>query len=83
MVEANMVRPNNSWKHPQIYEQSDTVFGMPDVEKLLEAIDATAEAASVGIGLAAVDGPLPIGDIIGFVYFSATAVSAWVDFFDD
>jgi len=49
--------------------------------KLAKAINRTTKAAIVGIGLAAIDGPLPVMDVVGLGVASLMATIAWVDYF--
>jgi hypothetical protein len=49
--------------------------------KLAKAINRTTKAAIVGIGLSAIDGPLPVMDVVGLGVASLMATIAWVDYF--
>ena len=49
--------------------------------KLAKAINRTTKAALVGIGLSAIDGPLPVMDVVGLGVASLMATIAWVDYF--
>ena len=45
------------------------------------AIQKTARAAATGMALAAMDGPLPIMDVVGFGVATGMAIHAWYDYF--
>ena len=49
--------------------------------KLAKAINRTTKAAIVGIGLSAIDGPLPLMDVVGLGVASTMAIIAWHDYF--
>ena len=49
--------------------------------KLAKAINRTTKAAIVGIGLSAIDGPLPIMDVVGLGVATGMAIIAWHDYF--
>ena len=49
--------------------------------KLAKAFNRTTKAALVGIGLSAIDGPLPVMDVVGLGVASLMATIAWVDYF--
>lgn len=49
--------------------------------KLAKAINRTTKAAIVGIGLSAIDGPLPVMDVVGLGVASTMATIAWIDYF--
>ena len=49
--------------------------------KLAKAINRTTKAALVGIGLSAIDGPLPIMDVVGLGVATLMATIAWHDYF--
>ena len=41
----------------------------------------TGRALALGASLAAMDGPLPVGDVLGLAVASAGATLAWVEYF--
>ena len=49
--------------------------------KLAKAINRTTKAALVGITLSAMDGPLPVMDVVGLGVASGMAIIAWHDYF--
>ena len=49
--------------------------------KLAKAINRTARAAFVGAAISAIDGPLPVMDIVGLGVASTMAAIAWHDYF--
>ncbi len=51
------------------------------MNKALNASRLTMRAAGIGVALAAADGPLPVGDVIGFTFFVAVSAYAWGDVF--
>ena len=56
----------------------------PDLNTALElarAIKYTQRAVQLGVALAAIDGPLPFGDVLGFGVAVVGSTVAWVDFF--
>jgi len=50
-------------------------------QKILNASRLTMRAAGLGVALAAADGPLPVGDVIGFTIFVGVSAYAWGDVF--
>lgn len=48
---------------------------------LATAIEKTRRAIQLGIALAAIDGPLPFMDVVGFGVTSALAGYAWYEYF--
>ena len=48
---------------------------------LKDATQKTARAVSYGIALAAMDGPLPFLDVVGFGIATTGAALAWYEFF--
>ncbi|NCF97517.1 MAG: hypothetical protein GWP21_06340 [Euryarchaeota archaeon] len=51
--------------------------------KLAKATWATQRAFASGLALAAMDGPLPFGDVLGFSVAVGGSVVAWMDYFLD
>ncbi|AXF51992.1 MAG: lysine-specific histone demethylase 1 [Circular genetic element sp.] len=49
--------------------------------KLAKAMNRTAKAALVGAGIAAIDGPIPVMDLVGLGVGSTMALIAWHDYF--
>ena len=49
--------------------------------KLAKATWATQRSFAQGLALAAMDGPLPFGDVLGFTVATGGAVVAWMDYF--
>ena len=45
------------------------------------AVNKTARAVTIGVTLAAMDGPLPIMDVVGFGVASGMAIHAWYEYF--
>ena len=45
------------------------------------AAQKTARAALTGMSLAAIDGPLPIMDVVGFGVATGMAIHAWYEYF--
>ena len=64
-----------TWDNPLIPSSPEQGY------KLAKAISTTRRAATYGAALAAADGPLPIGDVLGFTVFSAGTILAWYDYF--
>lgn len=54
-----------------------------DNMKLAKATWATQRAFAQGLALAAMDGPLPFGDVIGFSVAVVGSTVAWIDYFVD
>lgn len=51
--------------------------------ELYTAMKNTGRAIGIGLALAKIDGPLPVGDVVGLAVASAMAVRAWYNFFTD
>jgi ribonuclease PH len=49
--------------------------------KLAKALNRTAKAALVGATIAAMDGPIPVMDVVGLGVASGMAIIAWHDYF--
>ncbi len=64
-----------------IDELEQTQSKLDQDAKLAKAINRTTKAALVGIGLSAIDGPLPVMDVVGLGVASLMATIAWVDYF--
>ena len=64
-----------------IHEIEQTQRKLDQDAKLAKAINRTTKAALVGIGLSAMDGPLPVMDVVGLGVASLMATIAWVDYF--
>ena len=45
------------------------------------AVNKTARAVTIGVSLAAMDGPLPVMDVVGFTVASGMAIHAWYEYF--
>jgi hypothetical protein len=45
------------------------------------AVNKTARAVTMGVTLAAMDGPLPVMDVVGFTVASGMAIHAWYEYF--
>ena len=48
---------------------------------LRDATQKTGRAVAAGVALAAIDGPLPFMDVVGFGVTTTLAAMAWYDFF--
>ena len=48
---------------------------------LRDATQKTARAVAAGVALSAIDGPLPVMDVVGFGVTTTLAAIAWYDFF--
>ena len=51
--------------------------------ELMIAKRTTMRAAAMGAAIAALDGPVPIMDIVGLAVFITASGLAWYDFFND
>ena len=49
--------------------------------KAATAVNKTARAFATGVSLAAMDGPLPVMDVVGFTVASGMAIHAWYEYF--
>lgn len=49
--------------------------------KAAMAVNKTARAVTIGVTLAAMDGPLPVMDVVGFGVASGMAIHAWYEYF--
>jgi len=45
------------------------------------AVNKTARAIATGVTLAAMDGPLPVMDVVGFGVATGMAIHAWYEYF--
>ena len=45
------------------------------------AVNKTARAVTIGVTLAAMDGPLPIMDVVGLGVSTGMAIHAWYEYF--
>lgn len=52
-----------------------------DAIALRRALQGTSRAVSLGVALAAVDGPLPVMDVIGLGVTMVYSAAAWIDYF--
>ena len=75
-------------EHAQLLHENVKVTLQPDgsirLEQSLALHDATrktARAISAGVALAAMDGPLPVMDVVGFGVAATGAALAWYEFF--
>jgi len=70
---------------PHIVHTVQTDDGTPmSVERAAAggiAVQKTARAVSAGIALAAIDGPLPVMDVVGFGVAVTGSALAWYEFF--
>jgi len=56
----------------------------PDINEVFElarAIKYTQRSVQLGLALAAIDGPLPFGDMLGFGIAVTGSAIAWIDYF--
>jgi len=76
MAHAAMIIPKN------IQISDDQVTMTWDIDpKAGIAINKTARAVTMGVTLAAMDGPLPVMDVVGFTVASGMAIHAWYEYF--
>ena len=52
-----------------------------DAMRLRRATQATGRAVSMGIALSAIDGPLPVMDVIAFSVVTVYTAVTWIDYF--
>ena len=57
--------------------------GINSAGRLRLAVKTTQKAAGIGLALSAIDGPLPIMDVVGFGFFSVMSIGAWINFFEN
>jgi len=78
MQHANALIP----KTIKLNSQTNEVQMTWDIDaKLGIAAQKTARAAATGMALAAMDGPLPIMDVVGFGVATGMAIHAWYEYF--
>lgn len=69
-----------------LYDQHVAESPMPtEVPRYVEfgqAVQKTGQAVRLGIAIAAIDGPIPVMDAVGFGVASVMAMKAWWEFFD-
>ena len=76
MAHAAMIIPKN------IQISDDQVTMTWDIDpKAALAVNKTARAVTMGVTLAAMDGPLPVMDVVGFTVASGMAIHAWYEYF--
>jgi hypothetical protein len=78
MEYAQMLHENINYRSSSgnlIQSQIDQQFAF------FEAQQKTGRAIAAGIALAAIDGPLPVMDVIGFGVATTGAALAWYDYF--
>jgi len=65
--------------------ESDGLYHDPinQASEIMLAKRATMRAAAMGAAIAALDGPVPIMDMVGLAVFVTVAGLAWWDVFDD
>ena len=70
--------------HEHVKVKYNSNNGTIRIEQSLALHDATrktARAISAGVALAAMDGPLPVMDVVGFGVATTGAALAWYEFF--
>ena len=78
MVNAQLLHP-----HVNVTTAADgTVQITLEQSEFIDASRKTARAISSGVALAAMDGPLPIMDVVGFGVAVTGAALAWYDYFN-
>ena len=66
----------------KINSQTNQVEMAWDIDpKAAHAVNKTARAVTIGVTLAAMDGPLPIMDVVGFGVATGMAIHAWYEYF--
>jgi hypothetical protein len=75
MLHENINYRTSSTSGNLIQSQIDQQFAF------FEAQQKTGRAIAAGIALAAIDGPLPVMDVIGFGIATTGAALAWYDYF--
>ena len=68
-------------EHVKVTMKSDGSIRLEQSLALHDATRKTARAISAGVALAAMDGPLPVMDVIGFGVATTGAALAWYEFF--
>lgn len=73
-------------EHAQLFHEIPAVILIDDqveygTTKLETASRRTARAVASGIALSAIDGPLPVMDVVGFGVTTTLAALAWYDYF--
>jgi hypothetical protein len=61
--------------------KSGTKAGDSDYMKLQRATKGTIRAVQLGVALAAMDGPLPVMDVIGLGVTMIYSAASWIDYF--
>lgn len=78
MMNANALIPTRM----KINSQTNQVEMAWDVDpKTANALFSTGTAVATGVTLAAMDGPLPIMDVVGFTVATGMAIQAWYEYF--
>ena len=78
MMNANALIPTRM----KINSQTNQVEMAWSIDaKLGIAAQKTARAAATGMALAAMDGPLPVMDVVGFGVATGMAIHAWYEYF--
>ena len=78
MEHANALIPTRM----KINTQTNQVEMAWDIDpKAAHAVNKTARAVTIGVTLAAMDGPLPIMDVVGLGVASGMAIHAWYEYF--
>jgi len=78
MMNANALIP----KTIKLNSENNQVEMAWDIDpKAAIAVNKTARAVTIGVSLAAMDGPLPVMDVVGFGVASGMAIHAWYEYF--
>ena len=78
MEHANALIP----KTIKLNSQTNQVEMAWDIDpKAQNVLTKTARAATTGMALAAMDGPLPVMDVVGFGVATGMAIHAWYEYF--
>ena len=69
-----------------LYEQhvaeSPIPTEVPRAVEFTQAVQTTTRAVRLGMAIAAIDGPIPVMDAVGFGVASVMTLKAWYEFFD-
>ena len=68
-------------EHVKISADNSASIRLEQSLALHDATRKTARAITAGVALAAIDGPLPVMDVVGFGVATTGAALAWYDYF--
>lgn len=83
MIHAGMIQMTPHVTYNEEDNSVDIGVSLETVGEMADAVNKTGRAIALGMAIAAIDGPLPIADVIGFGIAVVGAGLAWWDFFDD